>query len=177
MINYQEQTGKQSITEMVLKVFVGHFLRKNLTAYEMISVFELVEQNPDGKTRIGSLIKGKYTTDLTKGQIGEAIEYLSDFPKTNDIYFKKNILLQHLSRFNQKKRRKRQLNEKVTALAQAGYLNPTLTAGEMICVFDLIEHNEDGKGRIYRLIEEDCTTGKLSELQIEQAIEFLNDHS
>ncbi|WP_121812985.1 hypothetical protein [Mucilaginibacter kameinonensis] len=177
MIEYQEQTEKQSITEMVLKIFVAHFLRRNLTAYEMINVFKLVEQNPDGKTRLDSLLNGKYTTDLTKGQIEQAIEYLSDFAESNHIYIKKNFLLQLLSNFYQKQREKNQLNERVTALAEAGYLNPTLTAGEMICVFDLIEHNQDGKDRIRRLIEEDCTTGKLSELQIQQAIELLNDYS
>lgn len=70
---------------------------------------------------------------------------------------------------------KRSLTEKVLCLFIKKFLNPNPDAGEMITVFDLIEHNPDGRTRIERLIEEDCVR-KLTEQEIEEAIELLEDY-
>ena len=67
---------------------------------------------------------------------------------------------------------KRNLTERVIGLNDAGFLDPTLNASAMICVFDLIEHNDDGEARINRLIEEKCVI-ELSQQQIEEAIVLL----
>lgn len=52
MENQQTRPERQSITEMVLRIYVARFLRKELNAEEMIDVFDLVEKAPDGKSRI-----------------------------------------------------------------------------------------------------------------------------
>lgn len=52
---------------------------------------------------------------------------------------------------------KRSLSEKVLEMYVAGYLAEDLTVGNMITVFDIVEHNIDGKTRLKRLIEEKCT--------------------
>lgn len=69
---------------------------------------------------------------------------------------------------------KKALSVKVLGMFVAGFLDPELNGGNMIMVFDIVEHNPDGKTRLSRLMEEDCTI-KLSEEQQLQAIELLND--
>lgn len=174
MIDQQLQPEKQAITEMVLKIYVAHFLRPNITAGEMIRVFDLVEHNEDGISRLNSLAQENFIIGLTEQQRGEALDYLSDYPEHLNGKFKKDILLRYLADYQLEQLGKRHLTQKVTALNDAGFLHPTLTAGAMICVFDLIEHNEDGEARLRRLIEEECT-GNLTKLQIEEAVEMLND--
>lgn len=71
---------------------------------------------------------------------------------------------------------RRYLTERVIALNKAGFLYPDLTGGNMICVFDLIEHNGNGEARLNRLIEEKCVI-ELNQQQIEEAIMLLNDFS
>lgn len=70
---------------------------------------------------------------------------------------------------------KRSLTEKVLCMYVGRYLEPTLTAGEMITVFDLIEHNDDGRSRLKRLIEEKCTR-ELNAEEMEEAAKLLEDY-
>ena len=70
---------------------------------------------------------------------------------------------------------KRSLSEKILSLYVAGYLDNDLTGGNMIAVFDIVEHNPDGKTRLKRLIEEECMR-KLSEEEIEDACKLLEDY-
>jgi hypothetical protein len=70
---------------------------------------------------------------------------------------------------------KRALSVKVLGMFVAGFLDPTLDGGNMIMVFDIVEHNPDGKTRLTRLIEEKCTI-ELSQQQMEEAIELLSDY-
>jgi hypothetical protein len=175
MTDQQEQIEKQSISEMALKIFVGHFLPRDLTADQMIRVFDLIEQNHDGKARINSLMENGCTHELTGEQVEEAITYLNDFPEPNDRHQSGLMLIQHLEGFQQKQHGKKSLTARVTALKESGFLNPSLTGSEMICVFDLIEHNKNGKARIRRLMDEECTS-ELNEQQIEQAVVILEDY-
>lgn len=175
MIERQNQPERQALTEMVLKIYVSRYLRPSITAHEMIRVFELVEYNLNGTNRLKSLIKEDYVIDLTKQQTEEAIELLSDYPTITNHQFSKGILTQYLSDFHKEQFGKRYLTERVIKLNEAGFLHPTLTAGAMICVFDLIEQNFDAEKRLQRLIQEECTI-ELNELQIQRAIEFLNDY-
>lgn len=70
---------------------------------------------------------------------------------------------------------KTSLVEKVLSIYVNGFLAPGLGAGEMICIFDLVEQNLDGKTRLRRLIEEQCTI-ELTEQQIKEAKELLEDY-
>ena len=83
--------------------------------------------------------------------------------------------MQYLAEYQLQQLGKRNLTERVIGLNDAGFLDPTLNASAMICVFDLIEHNDNGKERINRLIEEKCTSD-LTQEQIDKAIELLNDY-
>jgi len=159
MIDQHMQPERQSISEMVLKIYVSWFLRQDLTSDEMIRVFGLIEDNDDGSTRIHRLIEEKCTIQLSQDQIEEAIGLLSDYPEQIS---KKSKL------------GKRHLTEKVIGLDNAGFLNPTLTADQMICVFDLIEHNPNGNARILRLIEEECTK-VLTDQEMKEATQLLED--
>lgn len=70
---------------------------------------------------------------------------------------------------------KRSLSEKILGMFVAGFLDPGLSAGNMIAVFDIVEHNPDGKSRLNRLMEEQCTI-ELSPEQIDQAVDLLSDY-
>lgn len=175
MQNQQTLPERQSINEMVLRIYVGHFLRPNLTATDMIHVFDLVEQAPDGESRISTLIEKGYTRDLNEQHIKGAIELVNDYPEFINGYLSNDAILRYLADYQLQKLGKRSLTERVIGLNNAGFLDPTLTAGAMICVFDLIEHNDNGEERINRLIEEKCT-GELTQEQIDKAIELLNDY-
>ncbi|MFA6152002.1 MAG: hypothetical protein WC716_11820 [Chitinophagaceae bacterium] len=70
---------------------------------------------------------------------------------------------------------KRPLSVKVLGMFVAVFLDPTLNGGNMIMVFDIVEHNPDGRSRLQRLIEEKCTI-ELTPQQMEEAIELLNDY-
>lgn len=69
---------------------------------------------------------------------------------------------------------KRSLSEKILGMFVTGFLDPGLNAGNMIAVFDIVEHNTDGKSRLKRLMEEQCTIALTPE-QIDEAVEILND--
>jgi len=174
MENQQNQPERQSITEMVLRIYVARFLRKELNIEEMIDVFDLVEQAPDGKSRINILSEKGYARDVTKEQIDEAIVLVEDYPEFLYGQLPKDAILQYLADFQLQQLGKRNLTERVIGLNDAGFLDPTLDASAMICVFDLIEHNDDGDARINRLIEEKCVI-ELNQQQIEEAIGLLND--
>lgn len=176
MENRYTQPERQAVTEMVLRIYVGRFLRKELNIKEMIDVFYLVEQSPDGKSRIDALIEKGYTRDLTKQQIDEAIVLVEDYPEFINGRLPKDFILQYLADFQLKQLGKKSLTERVNGLNDKGFLDPTLNASAMICVFDLIEQNDDGETRINRLIEEKCVL-ELNQGQIEEAIVILNDFS
>lgn len=166
---------RQSINEMVLRIYVGRFLRKELTGEEMIDVFDLVEKAPDAQYRISMLIEKGYARDVTEEQIKEAIELVDDYPEFLYGKLTQEAVFLYLADYRSKQLGKRYLTERVIALNKAGFLYPDLTGGNMICVFDLIEHNDDGKTRINRLIEEKCVI-ELNQQQIDKAIELLNDY-
>lgn len=63
----------------------------------------------------------------------------------------------------------------VSGMLLAGFLDKNLNKGNMVTVFDIVEHNPDGASRLRRLIEENCTINLTPE-QIEDAIELLNDY-
>ncbi|MBB6108704.1 hypothetical protein SAMN05421821_10261 [Mucilaginibacter lappiensis] len=176
MENQQTKPERQSITEMVLRIYVGRFLRKELNVEEMIDIFDLVEKAPDGKSRINILIEKGYARDVTEQQINEAIELVEDYPEFLYGHLTKEAKFLYLLNYRAEQLDKRNLTERVIGLNDAGFLDPTLNASAMICVFDLIEHNDDGKERINRLIEEKCVIG-LNQQQIEIAIKLLNDYS
>ena len=69
---------------------------------------------------------------------------------------------------------KRSVTEKVLSMYVAGLLDPKLDGGNMIAVFDIVEHNSDGVSRLRRLVEEGCTVN-LDLKQIEEATELLSD--
>lgn len=70
----------RSLTERVLNVYVAGFLDPTMTASHVITVFDLVEHNPDGKSRLQRLMEEKLTKELTPQEIEEAIELLEDYP-------------------------------------------------------------------------------------------------
>lgn len=78
MKTQKDALEKRSLTEKVLCIYVAGFLDPNLDAGNMIAVFDLVEQNPDGESRIRRLIEEDCTIKLTPRQIEEAIELLND---------------------------------------------------------------------------------------------------
>lgn len=61
-----------------LFIYVAGFLDPNMDAGNMITVFDFVEQNPDGESRIRRLIEEDCTIKLTRQQIEESIELLND---------------------------------------------------------------------------------------------------
>jgi len=70
---------------------------------------------------------------------------------------------------------KRSLSEKILGVQLAGFLERDLDVSGMITVFDIVEHNPDGRTRLERLMEEKLIVA-LSGPQTEQAIELLNDY-
>ncbi|RKR82860.1 hypothetical protein BDD43_3051 [Mucilaginibacter gracilis] len=176
MENQQTQPERQSITEMVLRIYVGHFLRKELNIEEMIDVFDLVEKAPDGKSRIENLKEKGYLKDVTEQHIDEAIVLVEDYPDFLYGELPKDAILQYLADYQLQQLGKKSLTERVSGLNDAGFLDPTLDASAMICVFDLIEHNDNGESRLNRLIEEKCVI-ELNQHQIGDAILILNDFS
>ena len=140
----------------------------------MIKVFGLVEQNPDGGSRIRSLIEHGYTRVLTDGQVKEAIILVEDYPIFLNEHLTTDSAFEYAVDLGLQEHRNLNLTEKVTALDKAGFLFPAMTAGNMICVFDLIEHNDGGQQRLNRLVEEQCVIG-LDQQQMDAAINILND--
>ncbi len=80
----EPQVLTQSLTEKVLRLYVGRFLDPTLTAGEMITVFDLIEYNPDAKSQLQRLIEEKCTAELSPEQIEEALSLLIDPPAIGD---------------------------------------------------------------------------------------------
>ncbi|MBB2148928.1 hypothetical protein [Pedobacter gandavensis] len=77
----------RSLTERVLNVYVAGFLAPTITTGHIITVFDLVEHNPDGKSRLQRLIEEKLTKELTSQEIEAAIELLEDYPSSSNLMF------------------------------------------------------------------------------------------
>lgn len=69
---------------------------------------------------------------------------------------------------------KQSLSVKVLKMYVAGFLDPNMTTSHVITVFDIVEHNNDGKSRLQRLIEEELTI-KLTAQQVTEATQLLED--
>jgi len=65
MQTQKHKKEKRSLTEKVLNTYVRGFLATDLGAAEMISVFDLVEHNQYGPSRLIRLIEEECTKVLT----------------------------------------------------------------------------------------------------------------
>jgi hypothetical protein len=70
----------RSVTEKVLNLYLAGFLEPNLTVSHLITGFDLVEHNVDGRSRLQRLIEEKLTINLTPRQIEQAAKLLEDYP-------------------------------------------------------------------------------------------------